>query len=40
MTNVHVGIRPMGGKQWWDITYFEAFLEENQIILEGHELEF
>ena len=40
MTDVHVGIRPMGGKHWYDITYFEAFLEENQIILEGNELEF
>jgi hypothetical protein len=40
MTDVHVGIRPVRGMQWAEMQNLETIFDDNQIIIEGHELEF
>jgi len=40
LTDLHVGIRPIGGKPWSEMTPFETFFDENQVVFEGHDLEF
>jgi hypothetical protein len=40
MSGVHIGIRPISGKSWEDMTPFETFFDDGQIIFEGHDFEF
>ncbi len=40
LTDLHIGIRPVGNKKWEQIAPFETFFDESQIVLEGHDLEF
>ena len=40
MTDVHVGIRPVRGMQWAEMQNLETIFDDNQIIIEGHDLEF
>ena len=40
LTDLHIGIRPMGGKPWDQMQAFETFFDDNQVVFEGHELEF
>lgn len=40
MTSVHIGIRPARGMQWNQVTPFETFFDDGQIIFEGHDYEF
>ena len=40
MTDVRVGIRPVRGLQWAEMQNLETIFDDNQIIVEGHELEF
>lgn len=40
MTNLHIAIRPVNGMDWSELTPFETFFDDGQIIFEGHDLEF
>ena len=40
MTEVQVGIRPVRGMQWSEMQNLETIFDDNQIIIEGHDLEF
>jgi hypothetical protein len=40
LTDLHIGIRPIGGRSWEDMTPFETFFDDGQIIFEGHDFEF
>jgi hypothetical protein len=40
LTDLRIGIRPMGGKSWDDMTPFEAFFDEGSVVFEGRDLEF
>ena len=40
MTDVHIGIRPINNLEWSKLQPFETIFDDNQIIIESHELEF
>ena len=40
MTDVHIGIRPINDLGWSKVQPFETIFDDNQIIIESHELEF
>jgi hypothetical protein len=40
MTEVHIGLRPINNMEWSQLQPFETIFDDNQIIIESHELEF
>ena len=40
MTDVHVSIRPINNMDWSQLQAFETIFDDNQVIIESHELEF
>lgn len=40
MSEVHIGMRPIRGMQWGELTPLETFFDDSSIVFEGHDLEF